>query len=156
MKTTIGKINDRTALFVMPLQSWKQWLLVVLVGTLFVFMPLCPPPNDWVLNTNGLWKSPLVTIYQNQNRVYPPWAIYLLLPLYFLGVEGIRFISVMTIAWLTKIRQWSFYTFFLTVLSPYLIRVSVTRKPDRFTASFLAMVLQHLSTFTTELCFLES
>lgn len=107
-------------LFSSRIKTTQQWALILVVAGAFVLMPVDHTLNDWSLNTAGLWDQPL-QIYDNPDSVYPPWGLILLLPFYWMRIAGARFFSVLTIALLAKQRNWSVFTFFLIVLSPYFV-----------------------------------
>lgn len=112
------------ALFLTPVGTpnyllWQMGL-VLLVAICFIAMPQLPP-IDWVLNTQGFWADIPHTYLSNANFVYPPWGLILLLPYYAIGAAGSRVLSVLVVGWLAYSRRWSFYFFFLVILSPYFI-----------------------------------
>ena len=107
-------------MFFTPIEHWNQYLLILLLAVIVAISLPVHEVNDWTLNSAGLWDDVLHG-YDNENRVYPPWAILLLLPFYWMRVEGVRFFSTLVIAWLVKNRQWPFYQFFFLFFSPYFL-----------------------------------
>ena len=79
--------------------SRMQLLVVLLVSTLFLWMPQSSP-TDWVLYTRGFWDNFPQTYLRNRNLVAPPWGLILLLPYYLMQAGGARVLSVLAIAWL--------------------------------------------------------
>lgn len=121
-------------LFFQPLKTRRQWLIILLIAICYmVFMPVQPSCNDWQLNTTGIWKENYLQIYNDANRVYPPWGVLLLLPLFFMRIEGMRFFSVLIIAWLVKQKKWSLFQFLNITLSPYFIYTMYLVNMDIFT-----------------------
>ncbi|MBT3240860.1 MAG: hypothetical protein HON98_13540 [Chloroflexi bacterium] len=106
-------------IFLSPLNSFGQWVIVVIVAVLFIFVPQWYP-IDWELNTTGIW-SRFPDTYDNPNHVYPPWSVILMLPYYWIRAEGARIFSVLVIGWLTHRNQWSLNHFLAIVLSPYFL-----------------------------------
>jgi hypothetical protein len=104
-------------IFFSPITSSLQWGIILLVAILFIFLPQSPP-IDWDLNVKDLWVDGL-NIYDNPNRVYPPWGLILLIPYYLLRAEGSRIASVLVIAWMSHSRGWNLSRFMAMVLCPY-------------------------------------
>lgn len=119
MKALLKRVFDQfKQVFLTTPNNWKQFLIILVVSMLFIGMPQ-KPPIDWDLNTNGFWSNIPRTYLKNQNFVYPPWGLILLLPYYLIRAAGSRMLSVITIGWLVKQRKWSLSYFFAIVLSPY-------------------------------------
>ncbi len=96
-----------------------QKALVLLVAVVFLLIPI-GEPIDWKLNTAEFWRN-FPDTYQNPYIVYPPWALFLLLPYKWMHPEGARFFSVLVIGWLVSQQKWPLSKFFLIVLSPYFL-----------------------------------
>lgn len=94
--------------------------MIFIVGLLFIGM-IQKVPNDWDLNTKGFWANFPQTYLNNQNFVYPPWGLILLLPYYLIRAEGARVLSVLTIGWLIQRRKWPLFLFFVIVFSPHFL-----------------------------------
>jgi hypothetical protein len=95
-----------------------QYLIILVVALFFIWMPQ-KPPIDWDLNLHGFWSNIPQTYIINQNFVYPPWGLILLVPYYLISASGTRVLSVIIVGWLTHIRKWPLSLFFAIVLSPY-------------------------------------
>ncbi|HSR20716.1 MAG TPA: hypothetical protein VLL49_07365, partial [Anaerolineales bacterium] len=100
--------------------SPMQLLVVLLVSTLFLWMPQSPT-SDWVLYTQGFWDNFPQTYLRNRNLVSPPWGLILLLPYYLMQAGGARVFSALVIAWLTRARGRPLLHFLGIVLSPYFL-----------------------------------
>lgn len=104
-----------------PIQHPKQYVLILLCALILViFLPVQQDVDDWSLNTAGMWDD-MLQMYDNENRVYPPWGLILLIPFYLMHIEGARFLSVLIAACLVKKQRLPFYTFFLILFSPYFL-----------------------------------
>lgn len=117
-------------IFSTPITSLYQWGIIIFVGFAFIYMPQ-HHPIDWDLNTNGFWSEGL-RMYQNPNRVYPPWGLILMVPYYLIRAEGARFFSVIVIGWLVQKRGWSLLKFFTIVLGPYFLVTMTKSNMDIF------------------------
>lgn len=113
-------ICSMKAVFLCPITTRKHMFFIFIIACLTMLMPSVPEINDWELNTNGLWNDPL-HIYENENRVYPPWAIILMIPFYWIHIPGTRLFSTLILAWLAKKNNWTILTFLIMILSPYYI-----------------------------------
>jgi hypothetical protein len=107
-----------TQMFFTPPENRIQFIIIIIVGLLFIWMPQ-KPPIDWNLNTNGFWSNLPHTYQLNPNFVYPPWGLFLLVPYFLMSASGARILSVLIIGWLVQNRKWPMYYFFAIVLSPY-------------------------------------
>lgn len=101
--------------------TWMQWSIILIISLLFIGMPQKPEGNDWELNTQGFWSDIPHTYLNNQNFVYPPWGLILLIPYYLMRAEGVRVLSVLTIGWLVSKRGWPLSHFLAMILSPYFL-----------------------------------
>lgn len=106
-------------IFLTPVSTRPQKLIVLFVALLFIFMKK-QYPLDWELNTVGFWST-FPNTYQNPNFVYPPWGLILMLPYKWMQAEGAKFFSVLVIGALVVRNKGSLSTFFAIVLSPYFI-----------------------------------
>lgn len=106
-------------IFSRPISSPKQWIIIIFVAFLFIFVPQFPP-TDWDLNTKDLWIDGL-NMYDDPNRVYPPWGLILLVPYFLMRAEGARVFSVLVIGWLSYRRGWPLSKFLAVVLGPYFL-----------------------------------
>lgn len=106
------------SLFLSPIQSGPQWVLVGLVSLLFIFAPVIG--DDWLLNTTGLEHG--LDLYQaNPDYVYPPWALVLLWPYRWLGAAATRvLVGLFTAFWVYWTGQ-SLSRFFAIVVSAYFV-----------------------------------
>jgi hypothetical protein len=130
MKTALSRTYRLIIdILVTPPNTLIQFLIILVVSLLFILMPQ-KAPIDWVINTRGFWSNIPQTYVFNQNFVYPPWGLILLLPYYFIHAEGARVLSVLTIGWLTHFRKWPFSLFFAIVLSPYFLRTMAKSNMD--------------------------
>ena len=111
-------------LFINPIQHQKQIFIYLFSSVLFIFVPQLPP-SDWKLNTIGLFEN-FLSVYQNPNYVYPPWALIPLCLYRLIGSEGARILSVITIGLLCQQKRWSLFRFFTIVLSPFFL-VTMTK-----------------------------
>lgn len=111
-------IEHAKGLFLSPIQSPPQWLLVGGVSLLFVFAPVIG--DDWLLNTTGLEYG--LDLYQaNPDYVYPPWALLLLWPYRWLGAALTRvLIGLFTGLWIWWTGQ-SLSRFFAIIVSSYFV-----------------------------------
>ena len=119
-----------------------QFLIILVAGLLFIWMPQ-RYPIDWYLNTRGFWSNFPQTYIDNQNFVYPPWGLILLLPYYFIQAAGARVLSVLTIGWLTHARKWPFSLFFAIILSPYFFRSMVKSNMDILVVVFPILIWEY-------------
>jgi len=107
------------SIFLTPVSSHYQKLIILLVAVLFIFLKE-NHPLDWDLNTRGFWST-FPDSYQNVNFVYPPWGLILMLPYKWMLPEGAKFFSVLVIGAHVIHKKWSLSSFFAIVLSPYFI-----------------------------------
>lgn len=112
------------SIFLTPVSSRYQKLIILLVAVLFIFLKE-NYPLDWDLNTRGFWSN-FPDSYQNVNFVYPPWGLILMLPYKWMLPEGAKFFSVLVIGALVIHKKWSLSSFFAIVLSPYFV-VTMTK-----------------------------
>ncbi|MCC6803961.1 MAG: DUF2029 domain-containing protein [Anaerolineae bacterium] len=103
------------AIFTARIASYREWLFILLVAGLFVWMPQVPN-TDWELNVSGIIDGAAVS--HNPAYVYPPWALILFLPAYAWGAVGTRVLSVVIVGGLAQRRRWSLLMFFAVILSP--------------------------------------
>jgi hypothetical protein len=113
----IAALHD---IFLTPLGSRQQKLIVLMVALAFLWMPQ-HAPVDWDLNTTGFWTNFPNTYISQPNFVYPPWGLLLMLPYRLMQAEGARVVSVIVIGWLAFQQKWSLAHFFAIVLSPYFL-----------------------------------
>lgn len=99
---------------------WQYFLALVAAAAVGFLLPVRPLINDWDLNITGLWTD-MLQVYSDPARVYPPWALLLLLPIRWIGIEGVKILSVFSLGLLVQRRQWPFFTFFLLVFSPFFL-----------------------------------
>jgi hypothetical protein len=107
-------------LFLSPQIGWKQWVIILVIGLAFIWMPQ-QMPNDWELNTKYFWSNIPKTYIQHPDIVYPPWGLILLLPYYLIHAVGARVLSVFTMGWFIYKRRLPLADFFFLVLSPYFL-----------------------------------
>jgi hypothetical protein len=130
MKNTIKRISALfTDTFLSAPNTSIQFLIILVMGLLFIWIPQ-KPPIDWDLNTKSFWTNIHQVYLINHNLVYPPWGLILLIPYYLFHAEGTRVLSVILIGWLTHIKKWPFYKFFVIVLSPYFIWTMIKSNMD--------------------------
>lgn len=106
-------------IFLTPVSTLPQKLIIIFVAVLFAFMH-DNLPLDWDLNTTGFWAN-FPNTYDNENFVYPPWGMILMLPYRWMHPEGARFLSVLVIGALVMQKKWNLSTFFAIALSPYFV-----------------------------------
>jgi len=111
-------IRDVARLFSEPISSPRHWSVIAVIALAFIFAPQFDY-NDWVRNTEGLWRG--LQIYDNPNAVYPPWGLILLWPYYLLGAAGSRVASVLVVGWLAARCRWSLARFLTIILSPFFV-----------------------------------
>lgn len=113
--------------FTTQVSSYHQWIIIVVVALLFVFIPQVGN-NDWQRNASQI---PLgLGIYSDPAYVYPPWALLLLYPHFALGAAGTRVASVLIIGLLAHIRNWSLGQFLSVVLAPLFLWTMVLSSAD--------------------------
>ena len=117
-------LKSLQSIFLTPISSRYQKLIILLVAVLFIFLKE-NHPLDWDLNTVGFWSN-FPDSYQNVNFVYPPWGLILMLPYKWMLPEGAKFFSVLVIGALVIHKRWSLSSFFAIVLSPYFV-VTMTK-----------------------------
>ena len=131
-------------IFLSPITSRLQGGIILLVAFLFIFHPQSPP-IDWDLNVKDLWVDGL-NMYDNPNRVYPPWGLILLVPYYLLRAEGSRIASVLVIGWLSQSRGWSLSRFLAMVLCPYFLVTLAKSNMDILVFVFPVLLWEHVET----------
>ncbi len=115
MAVAAPSLHSVSAVFTARVTSYKQWLVIGLVGLLFVFMPQLPN-NDWQRNAADI---PLgLSLYTDPAYVYPPWALLFFLPYYLLTAAGARVASVLVIGLLAQRRGWTVAQFLSVALAP--------------------------------------
>jgi len=130
-------------IFLTPVSSRYQKLIILVVAILFIFLKE-NYPLDWDLNTRGFWSN-FPYSYQNVNFVYPPWGLILMLPYKWMLPEGARFFSVLVIGALVIHNKWSLSSFLAIVLSPYFI-VTLTKSALDIFVMVLPIYLWQIST----------
>ena len=131
-----------TNIFLTTPSTLKQYLIILVVSFLFIWMPQ-KPPIDWDLNTTGFWSNIPQTYSNNPNIVYPPWGLILLLPYYLIQAAGSRMLSVMTLGWLTHTRKWSLSIFFALVFSPFFFRTMAKSNMDILVIVFPILIWEY-------------
>lgn len=102
-----------------PIDSFRHWGVIIVIALMFAFIPQVRPPNDWERNALGLLQG--LSIYQDSNAVYPPWALILLWPYYFMTAAGSRIASVFVIGWLSAQQKWTLLHFGMIIAYPYFL-----------------------------------
>lgn len=118
-------------LFLAAPNSGAQQFIILLVAVLFIWMPQ-RPPIDWDLYTRGFWSDLPQTYLNNPYAIAPPWGLLLLLPYYLMGAAGSRALSVLVVGWLTYVRQWPLWRFFVVIFSPYFLLTMAKSNLDMF------------------------
>jgi hypothetical protein len=106
-------------LFTTPIRTKKHYLLILVVALCFIFLPQ-NIPTDWDLNTTP-YPWDWLNAYQNENYVYPPWALIMLFPYYLMRSTGARILSVLVFGAWAKRRGFTLLQFFAFILSPYFL-----------------------------------
>jgi hypothetical protein len=131
MENMLQSVRTQTeALFLTPITTAKQVIVVFVVALLLILTPQ-NPAIDWDLNTRGFW-SDFPNVYDNPDRVYPPWGLILMIPYYLMRPEGARFFSGVVIGLLVMHRGWSLSRFLSIVLSPYFLWTLAKSSMDVF------------------------
>jgi hypothetical protein len=78
------------------------------------------PPIDWDLNAKPIIEHGL-HVYENQDYVYPPWGLIILIPYYLISAAGSRVLSVLTVGYLTAKNNLTISTFLSFCLSPFFL-----------------------------------
>ena len=89
-------------LFSRSMSDVRAWGLVIVIAFGVIFTPDIVNPNDWELNTTNLTDG--LSIYENEDYVYPPWSLVLLWPYSLMTAEGARMTAVVVIAWMSYLR----------------------------------------------------
>jgi hypothetical protein len=132
--------------------EWMQFTLILIVSLAFIWMPQ-GTPSDWDLNIIGFWSNIPQTYLNNQNFVYPPWGLILLLPYYLLHAVGARVFSVLIIGWLTYKREWPLSLFFAIVLSPYFMATMSKSNMDILVILLPILIWEYLTGKRWEIIF---
>jgi len=119
-KQLIKTFTELKIIFLSSRISWKQFVIVLVIGLAFIWMPQ-QMPNDWELNTKYFWANISQTYIQHPNIVYPPWGLILLLPYYIIHAVGARVLSVFTMGWFIYKRRLPLLYFLFLVFSPYFL-----------------------------------
>ncbi|MAU11639.1 MAG: hypothetical protein CL607_17575 [Anaerolineaceae bacterium] len=112
----------------------RAWGLVIVIAFGVIFTPDIVNPNDWELNTTNLTDG--LSIYENEDYVYPPWSLVLLWPYSLMTAEGARMMAVVVIAWMSYLRGWNLGRFLSIVANPLFIYTLLFSNLDLLVITF--------------------